>query len=223
MESQNNQGYNYQPLNQNYAPQGNPAGYQPVPNPYANGQPQTNMYSQPPGGFSQPPGGYQHPPPQGYPMGQPQGYVPPPQPTMYNTQPVGYNSQAIPNATTTKVTYVQQTQITSDANHHSHDHHHHHSHNRQRGQSHRFNRNYDERIVITHLHLPMQIRCYNCGHEGLTRAELVDGTCVTCTCILCCCLGLWLCAPCVYCMDGLKDIQHYCSNCHTLVAVKRAC
>eukprot|EP00347_Sterkiella_histriomuscorum_P021349 403334297 len=106
-------------------------------NPYMNQQQQQHNYNMPPPTYQQQP--YGQVPPQGYPMGQPgvgyaqpQGYMPPPQPTMYNTQPLGYNTGVAP-AGTTKITYVTEAhhrRRSSDSSHH-----HHHSHNRDRNNS----------------------------------------------------------------------------------------
>ena len=71
--------------------------------------------------------------------------------------------------------------------------------------------------------MPMMIKCYHCQYDGLTRVEMVDGACVKVSCFLCCIFGCILCAPCVYCMSGLKDIHHYCANCNNIVAVRKAC
>lgn len=95
-------------------------------------------------------------------------------------------------------------------------HHHQHHHNNARPV-------YHSGVIYTEAHLPMVVRCYNCGYDGLTRAEVVDGAGVWVTCVVCCLLGCVLCAPCVFCMDGLKDVQHYCGSCHALVAVKKPC
>jgi len=81
----------------------------------------------------------------------------------------------------------------------------------------------DERVIMTSAQMPMSVRCFNCGHDGLTRVELVNGACVTLSCILCCVFGCVLCAPCTYCMPGLKDIHHYCGNCNVIVAIKKSC
>ena len=80
-----------------------------------------------------------------------------------------------------------------------------------------------QKVIMTGAHMPMICRCYNCGYDGLTRVEMYDGCCVYACCIACCFTGLCLCAPCVYCMDGLKDIHHYCANCNVIVAARRPC
>jgi hypothetical protein len=69
----------------------------------------------------------------------------------------------------------------------------------------------------------MIIRCYNCGYDGLTRVAISDGCGVWATCIICCVLGCCICAPCVFCIDSLKDVHHYCGSCQTLVAMKKTC
>ena len=69
----------------------------------------------------------------------------------------------------------------------------------------------------------MILRCYHCGYDGLTRVELIDGVGVWATCIVCCLFALWPCALCTLCIDGLKDIHHYCASCHTLIAQRKKC
>ena len=78
-------------------------------------------------------------------------------------------------------------------------------------------------LIYTENTLPFSIRCYQCQSEGLTRAETRDGAVVWIACISCCLFGCVLCAPCVFCADSLKEIQHYCSACQALVAVKKPC
>ena len=35
-----------------------------------------------------------------------------------------------------------------------------------------------------------------------------------------CCLGMWCCAPCVFCFDGAKDIVHTCPMCSTQIGTR---
>ena len=66
----------------------------------------------------------------------------------------------------------------------------------------------DQRVIVTTSKMPILVKCYNCGFDGLTRIELMNGNCSTKACIICCALGLIPCAPFVYCMDCVKDAHH---------------
>ena len=68
----------------------------------------------------------------------------------------------------------------------------------------------------------MVMLCYKCGINGVTRVESKIGMCSYTVMAVVALLGCWLCAPCALCVDPLKDKQHFCANCHTLVAVKKA-
>ena len=37
----------------------------------------------------------------------------------------------------------------------------------------------DHRVIVTTSKMPILVKCYNCGFDGLTRIELINGNCAT--------------------------------------------
>ncbi len=73
----------------------------------------------------------------------------------------------------------------------------------------------------------MEIKCFNCKHDGYTEVRLVNGFRVWFWVILILLVGpslgfipyLCICVPCST-VHGCKRAEHKCSNCRTLVAYK---
>lgn len=67
---------------------------------------------------------------------------------------------------------------------------------------------------------PQPITCPNCHASALSNVKLETGLATYLAtgvgCLFCACLGLIAC-----CIDDLKDAEHYCSNCGTLVGVRK--
>jgi len=152
-------------------------------------------------GYQQPPA-YQPPMQGGFQPQQPMqdGYQPQQQPpngaVYYQQPPPGYQGpyppQAVampvgaPMGTTTTTVYVQQLEPAV--------------------------------IVPGPLYLrdrPVAIVCPYCGARGMTQIDYEPGACTWLSvggCVLC---GLWLgCCLIPLCVDSLKDVVHYCPNCH---------
>ena len=81
------------------------------------------------------------------------------------------------------------------------------------------------RVIYTESHVPMIMKCYMCGNDGLTKVEMIDGAATWGTCILCCVLfGIFSgCGAYAFCIDGLKDVHHFCPHCNTLLGVRKPC
>ena len=80
-------------------------------------------------------------------------------------------------------------------------------------------------VIQTMSHIPMMMKCDYCKKDGLTKVERLDGLAVWATCIACCIfLNIFSCfGGCAFCIGGLKDVQHYCSHCRALLAVRKPC
>ena len=78
-------------------------------------------------------------------------------------------------------------------------------------------------VQMTMSMIPMNLKCFYCGYHGMTRCFRTSGTATWATFAVCCLLGCWLCAPCMFCIDNLKDYTHFCTNCNTLLAIKKPC
>jgi len=69
---------------------------------------------------------------------------------------------------------------------------------------------------------PAIIVCPYCRVQGLTQIDYEPGACTWLSvggCVLC---GLWLgCCLIPLCVDGLKDVVHYCGTCHHQVGKYR--
>ena len=70
-----------------------------------------------------------------------------------------------------------------------------------------------------------EIECYKCQHRGMTDVHLFNGSTVWLAVLICFITGFFLlipwclcCIPC--CINDMKDANHQCSHCHTVVAYK---
>ena len=81
------------------------------------------------------------------------------------------------------------------------------------------------RIIYTPSHVPMLLQCYVCSNNGVTRVEMINGGAAWGTCLACCFfLGPFSCfGSCAFCIDSIKDVQHYCAHCNSLIAVRKPC
>jgi len=63
---------------------------------------------------------------------------------------------------------------------------------------------------------PQPVICPNCGQTHVTRTEYFAGTTTHIWALI---IGILTCCCCIpYLIDGLKDVQHYCSNCNIPLA-----
>ena len=74
---------------------------------------------------------------------------------------------------------------------------------------------------------PIEIECFHCKHRGLTEVLLINGGAVWLGVLTLFLLGFcfllpwfYCCIPC--CITDLKDAEHRCHKCHTIVAFKKA-
>jgi len=66
------------------------------------------------------------------------------------------------------------------------------------------------------LDQPNWVQCPSCSQVNMDRLEFVSGTRTHLWALaFCCCIGL-CCIP--YCVSGMKDVEHHCSSCGTLLA-----
>jgi len=65
---------------------------------------------------------------------------------------------------------------------------------------------------------PQRVVCYNCRYEGLTMVKTeMSGGGGTCLGWLLCCLGCWICACFMCCLDSFRVVNHYCPNCKIML------
>ena len=72
----------------------------------------------------------------------------------------------------------------------------------------------------------IEIECFHCKHRGLTEVRLIDGAGVWLVVLSLFLLGFcfilpwfYCCVPC--CITDLKEAEHRCQKCHTVVAFKK--
>jgi lipopolysaccharide-induced tumor necrosis factor-alpha factor len=68
---------------------------------------------------------------------------------------------------------------------------------------------------------PQVAYCGNCRSQGVTNVKYAPGACTWLTCVGCVCVGCYLgCCLIPFCVDGLQDCTHYCSNCGEFLGKK---
>ena len=59
--------------------------------------------------------------------------------------------------------------------------------------------------------------CSNCTNELFTRVNSKISSNGIVWAICCCCVGFWPLIFCVFCADGFRQFEHYCSSCNALL------
>jgi len=62
-------------------------------------------------------------------------------------------------------------------------------------------------------------QCPNCGERAVTRIEYENGNKTHILALIMCMLGLWCCCCIPYCVDSMKNANHYCSKCSNFLGV----
>ncbi|XP_063790371.1 lipopolysaccharide-induced tumor necrosis factor-alpha factor [Pseudophryne corroboree] len=71
---------------------------------------------------------------------------------------------------------------------------------------------------VAFLDRPIQMCCPFCNRLTTTRLQYTSGALAWLSCGGLCLLGCGLgCCLIPFCIDSLRDVDHYCSNCHKLV------
>ncbi|XP_055374458.1 lipopolysaccharide-induced tumor necrosis factor-alpha factor homolog [Condylostylus longicornis] len=61
--------------------------------------------------------------------------------------------------------------------------------------------------------------CPNCGERNLTEVKYENSNKTHLACLILCLVGLWCCCCIPYCVDSLKNANHYCQKCHNFLGV----
>lgn len=69
---------------------------------------------------------------------------------------------------------------------------------------------------------PQLLYCPSCRREVPTSTDTISGLCTWLLAAGLCFFGCCLCAPLAFCMDSTKDIEHFCSICHSYLGTCRA-
>eukprot|EP01084_Bolivina_argentea_P079911 144839_1 len=68
---------------------------------------------------------------------------------------------------------------------------------------------------------PTQAICPHCQTRQRTAVEKRIGAANWIIAAGLCFFGCWCCVPCAFCVDDLKDSEHFCSKCNTFLGSKR--
>ena len=67
---------------------------------------------------------------------------------------------------------------------------------------------------------PTQMFCQNCNEMVTSEVTYKSGNAAIIIGLILCIFGFWCCACIPCCIDGMKDAQHRCPRCHSLLYVK---
>ena len=188
----------------------NPIGYaQPVQQQYSGSgdMEQNQQYQNQPGNQYAPPGQYNAPPPSGYPQNQNYGpphqnYGPPPQ--QNNVPPLGMAlHQDSPQNTYNHVHHQTTEQQVTYGN---------------TGVSHQTSEPKSRAPVampgmFQGVSYSVYCTCPSCKKATNTRVETRASAMAWILCLIMFLFGFWLCCLIPFCVDGMKDGNHYCTNC----------